>query len=581
MSDITIPGVTSKINSDKIIENLMKLERIPLERLEDRNRLSKQQRQVWQILNRKITLVGDSARALYSFQNPFEEKRATSSDDSVVTAVASRAASIENRSIKIVEIAAADRFNSNPIPRNEQVEAGNYVFAIGDKKFSFNYRGGSIRDFAEMINKNGRDDLRATIINYDRENIYFLIESRITGSDNILSFEGKAADFALNTGIMTRSQSSTRAINISNENVKEWTAPIDRDAYNIEGNSLTVKSGKELRIDINPQVATSAGSSENMILEFNIKVRNLPEAAIPEHIPPPGPSIPESGIATYENITIQNNPFEVPLPSWMPPAPPEKITDMSVVFLGAGNRTERLNNIQDNEEIQKIQIPFSQIANPLTSINLRNRNTDKEITISDIRLYNPDERGDIVPANPASKAADAVVEIDGIRIIRSSNSIDDLIPGVTLNLKSPGSRNVDINIEPDLLTIKDSIIALVGNYNDLIAELNILSRQNEDIINEITYFSEEDRRAAIERMGVLQGDSSINQMRDRLIRIMSAPYRWNDDDFLTILSQIGISTSSATAGGTAITRLRGYLEIDERKLDAEIERNPIAIKNLF
>ena len=41
MSDITIPGVTSKFNSEKIIEGLLKVERIPLDRLEERNELDK------------------------------------------------------------------------------------------------------------------------------------------------------------------------------------------------------------------------------------------------------------------------------------------------------------------------------------------------------------------------------------------------------------------------------------------------------------------------------------------------------------------------------------------------------------
>jgi flagellar hook-associated protein 2 len=254
---------------------------------------------------------------------------------------------------------------------------------------------------------------------------------------------------------------------------------------------------------------------------------------------------------------------------------------MSVLFLGAGNRIERLANIQDSEETQKIQIPLSQIANPFASINIRNRNTDKEITISDIRIYNPEERGSIVPANPASKAADAVIDMDGIRIVRPTNTIDDLIPGITLNLKSPSTKNIDIKIEPDLKNIKESIISLVGNYNDLIAELNILSRNNEEIINEITYFSDAEREAARERMGKLSTESSITQMRDRLVRIMSAPYRWNDDDFLTLLAQIGISTNTGTTGGSSITKLRGYLEIDERKLDAELERNASSIKHLF
>ncbi|MCL2480800.1 MAG: flagellar filament capping protein FliD [Spirochaetaceae bacterium] len=581
MSDITIPGVTSKVNSDKIIENLMKIERIPLERLEEKNKLSKKQKQVWQILNRKITLVRDSARKLYSFQNPFDDKRAISSDDSVLTATATRGASVGNKSIKVIEIASADRFSSKPIPKNEQVDPGTYNFFVGEKKISFNFRGGSVRDFADMINRNGKDDLKATIVNYDKDNIYFVVESKLTGSSNKLSFEGKSADFALQTGIMARSQSSNRAINISNENIKEWTAPIDKEAYTIDGNSLTLKSGKELKIDINPQIVTNTSNSENMILEFNIVVKNLLEKDIPVHTAPAGPTLPEPGKATFDNIVIQNNPFGVPVSAWQPPAIPEKITDMSVVFLGAGNKTERLSDLQDNEETQRIQIPLNQIANPFSSINIRNRNTSKEITISNIRIYNPEERGDIVPSNPASKASDAIVEIDGIRVRRSSNIIDDLLPEVTLNLRAPGSRNIDIRVEPDLETIKENIIAFVGNYNDLVAELNILSRNNEEIVNEITYLSEEERKSAMERLGILQTESSITQIRDRLQRIMSAPHRWNEDNFLTLLSQIGISTNSGTAGGAGISRLRGYLEIDEKKLDAEIEKNASSIKNLF
>ncbi|MCL2792800.1 MAG: flagellar filament capping protein FliD [Spirochaetaceae bacterium] len=581
MSDLIIPGVTSRVNSDKIIENLMKLERIPLERLEQRNEVSRQQREVWQLLNRKIGLVRDSSRLLYSFQNPFDDKRVTSSDPSVLTATATRGAAIENRSLRVVEIASADRFVSRPIPRNEQVESGTYTFFVGERRISFNFRGGSVRDFVDMINRHGRDDLRATTINYNRDNIYFIIESRITGRDNQLSFDGQASDFAIRTGIMTLNQTSNRPINISNENIREWTTPINRDAFTIDGNSVTVKSGGELRIDINPHVATRGISTDNMLLEFTIRVKNLPEAPVIEHTAPPGPTLPESGTTAFENITIQNNPLGITLPTWEPPPQPERITDMSVVFLGAGNRIDRLSDIEDNEEVQKIQIPLSHIANPLSSINIRNKNTHKEIAISDIRIFNPDDRGDLVPVNPASTASDAVVEIDGVRVRRSSNTIDDLIPEVTLTLRAPGLQNIDLRIEPDAAHIKNSIITLIGNYNDLIAELNILSRHSDEIINEITYFSEEERRAARERMGVLQGEVAITQMRDRLMRIMSAPHRWNEDNYFTLLAEVGISTNANLGGGSAASRLRGYLEIDERKLDAVIENNPSAIKNLF
>ncbi|MCL2294741.1 MAG: flagellar filament capping protein FliD [Spirochaetes bacterium] len=581
MSDLIIPGVRSNINSERMIEGLMKIERIPLERLEARNELSRQERQVWQTLNRKIGLVRDSARHLYSFQNPFDDKRVISSDSSVLTATATRGAIIESRNLKVVETASADRFRSNPIPRNERVEAGSYVFIVGENRVSFNFRGGTLREFEDAINRNGRDNVRASVVNYNRENIVFVIESQRTGSDNILSFEGKAADFALRTGIMKRSRSADQTINISAENIREWTVPINRETFTIEGNSLTVKSGKELRIDINPAVATRTAAAGNMVLEFNINVRNLPEAPVPEFTAPAGPTIPEAGRLTFENIVIQNNPFEGTMPAWTPPAGPENITDLSVLFLGAGNRIERLDNIRDTEETQTIQIPLSQIANPLSSINIRNRNTLKEITISDIRVYNPEARGDIVPANPISTASDAIVEVDGIRVRRPSNTIDDLIPEITLNLRAPGPNNVTINVEPDIIGIKSSIITFVGHYNNLIAELNILSRNSDEIINEITHFTDEERRAARERLGIFQGDSSINQMRDRLQRIMSAPHNWNDDSFFTLLAHIGISTNSGLGAGAHASRLRGYLEINERVLDEAIENNPAAIKNLF
>ena len=122
MSDISIPGVTSKINSDKIIEGLMKVERIPLERLEEKNELSKKQKQTWLDLNRKLTTLRDSSRKLYSFQNPFEDKKVFSSDESSLTATAERNAAVEKRDIRVLAIAEADRFVSRPVSKKEKVE---------------------------------------------------------------------------------------------------------------------------------------------------------------------------------------------------------------------------------------------------------------------------------------------------------------------------------------------------------------------------------------------------------------------------------------------------------------------------
>src|SRR5574344_1757222 len=49
-----------------------------------------------------------------------------------------------------------------------------------------------------------------------------------------------------------------------------------------------------------------------------------------------------------------------------------------------------------------------------------------------------------------------------------------------------------------------------------------------------------------------------------------------------MLSQIGISTRAvSSAGGYSPGQLRGYLEIDEKKLDSNLDTNLDSIKNIF
>ena len=73
MSDISIPGVTNKYNTEKIIKGLVNAEKIPLTRMErDRDTLKKR-KTVWQDLNRRLSTLRDDAKQLYGFQNPFEE----------------------------------------------------------------------------------------------------------------------------------------------------------------------------------------------------------------------------------------------------------------------------------------------------------------------------------------------------------------------------------------------------------------------------------------------------------------------------------------------------------------------------
>lgn len=81
-------------------------------------------------------------------------------------------------------------------------------------------------------------------------------------------------------------------------------------------------------------------------------------------------------------------------------------------------------------------------------------------------------------------AKDAIIILDGYNVTRSSNSIDDALEGVTINLLAASAGTVDVNISHDQDAIKESIQSFVDAYNHLIDKLD--GFKNGDIGNEGT-----------------------------------------------------------------------------------------------
>ncbi|MEE9336296.1 MAG: flagellar filament capping protein FliD [Granulosicoccaceae bacterium] len=72
-----------------------------------------------------------------------------------------------------------------------------------------------------------------------------------------------------------------------------------------------------------------------------------------------------------------------------------------------------------------------------------------------------------------TEALDAQLIVDGFTVNSSSNSVSDVIEGVTLDLKSVGSS--DVQTQRDTDSLRDSLDAFVTNYNSLRSGLNSLS----------------------------------------------------------------------------------------------------------
>lgn len=104
--------------------------------------------------------------------------------------------------------------------------------------------------------------------------------------------------------------------------------------------------------------------------------------------------------------------------------------------------------------------------------------TDDASNILEGELGIIDGAGDLV--NEAQTSADASLTINGIAVTHDSNTLDDVISGVTLNLHKQGS-SATLEIDVDTATIKETITDFIDSYNEL---RDMLLRVKEAKLNE-------------------------------------------------------------------------------------------------
>ena len=589
MSDVYIPGVKSRFNSEQIVDDLMKLERIPRDRTQNNLDSLRVQKGYWQEVGRRITSLRESSRMLYSFQNPFNEKLGQSADESVITAVATREAMEQSLSFTVKQTAQADRFLSHPLDEKTKIDAGTYSFSVGNDEISINYRGGTLRNFVETINNRGRNKVSASLITVKPGTISLLIESRLTGSENRLGFSQDASSLAAKIGMVEVGNDTQKDIVISENTVGKT----GQNGANVTVNNGVLQVSPQSSASIPLNIAVGSDSPLVLRLETQTKVGSGDNLNVPQ--PPPGPSVPTSSV-TYEGITIENLPSDAPLPEFTPPPAPVRRDNMEVLNLVfSDGSSAKLPAITDSSSFTARQYNLAEVARGRTiaSLNVENSNTHREVSIGKVEVLDPSSIGGLKPLNAVSTARDAIIAMEGIEITRPTNAINDLVPGVTLNVRGASNKPVEIKITPNVEAVKEAIISFVGNYNRLMAEINVLTARSmnsgsgynttvdDTILNELTYLSADEKAEMKTRLGAFNGDITLNNLKNHLMRTVTAPYPTSLERELTLLAQIGVSSNASRSSGYNPSQLRGYLEIDEKNLDAALETKMPAIKELF
>lgn len=576
MADISIPGVTNKYGTTELIQQLMKVERVPLTREEERLKEYNGQQSAWRAVNTQMSALRENVRNLYSFDNPFSSKIAESTDDLAITANPDRDADVGSFRIDVKAIATTDRFLSDSISKDYEVPAGTYTYTVSDKTISFNWKGGSLSDYVTALNKRGGTNLKASLIGVSSTETSLLIESLKTGTENKLSFQDAALDLALNTGMLTTGKDSSTTL-VEDRSSLLKAGSFSMNDVSVEDSFITVPSQNGIEIALPSSVTTG---TESFSISFTASMHENTRAA--ESITRPvadAPILPDPSLISYKGIIIFNEQSEIgSLTAAETQA--EEVNDASAVFVRTESGDRPLESLPEDGSEKTYTISSADYPG-LKSIIIKNSNTGKTVTLSkpvaDV-TYSADG---LVPAHAISTAGDAEITYEGITMYRSTNEVDDIIPNVTLSLSQPTEKTATIKINPDTDSAKDAIINLVGNYNRLIADINILTTNKSEVITELDYLTEDEVETAEERLGMFMADSSLTQSKNSLQRILQNSYPIPDST-ITMLSQIGVSTSASSGtSGYNQSRLRGYLEIDEKVLDDKLKNNIDEIKNLF
>ena len=143
-------------------------------------------------------------------------------------------------------------------------------------------------------------------------------------------------------------------------------------------------------------------------------------------------------------------------------------------------------------------------------------------------------------------ATDARVKVNGITYTRSTNSVSDVLTGVTLDLKDTTVGTASLAMVRDTTGIKDKFKNLVTVYNDAMSMLGVVT----------------DPKSTVETYGAtLVGDSTVRGIRSQ-VRALVQGASTTPGTTVSSMWQLGIKVDQT-----------GVMSLDETKLDEALTGN--------
>lgn len=569
---VTMGGLASGVDTDSIINKLVEVESQPIKQLQRGKYLNNQKKEALRKLSSQLKDLDSKAKDLYGFRAAYDEKKAVSSDTSVIEATASKQADSGSNKVEVLQLASYHKITTDAIEYEKKLPAGKFSITVNGIEKKINFRGGGLKALNEAIREEADEIVATDYISTDGTKYVVGLTSKIPGKKGEIGVKGsedllKAA--GLINGEKIKSQDDFPVV-FDRKFFSPYSGekkPEDQDGtldVGKEGKEVTVKG--ELWQEY--ELPFKADIKKDTILKFSFTYSKEEEEKVPLKVETgPEDEINVKGIKLKSYNISRIRPLS---------KKEEKKFDsalgIGIISSEDGKRVEKIYPIE-KDAAKNQEIPVGRDFEGKQAVKLVLYCSDGSAVFIEPVLSTPVKtQGDFELKNTIAKAENARLKVEGLEIERDRNEgLSDVIKGVTLNLKRKSDYPVELKVSPDLDKPVLKIKEFVDSYNKYIDLHKALTKAVK-----VEKPGESDK---LQESGLFMGDMALVRLENSLKTTIGASYPARVDKPVKMFNQMGVSTGKVNSSWDSIKE--GKLVVEEDELRRVIVENPDGVKEFF
>lgn len=571
-----ISGFATGMDIEQIVNDLMRAERIPVNKLEQSRQIIQWKMELYREINRKLDTFRNNIFDTVMRQANMLARRATSSNENVATVVASSNAGNTTIRLKVNSLATAASYNSTEkvVKDGEKIDTSRSLWSQADHfAQAIEWETGIVHTKNIQLTSNtavvdlhshdiDAEQLKDIVVKVNGKTYKVVTSPDELGegtvyfnqSNGTLEFSGELRQGTTLRLTYVTDQAAEETFTVSEDEQPKKTFQLSRGAIDVDSLQVSIADGEPLEVVTNRDeleegkvyVNVETGQLEfaSALKDVEMKVtykQNYVKADITAY--------DESG-EVYDNFIFMAN------------------QSLNQVFTELNRSAVNVNGFYDD---------FQGVVNVSRSITGKYNDEGEEITFGGFFK-------DVLKLDgeAAVQAQNASVEINGLKTERYSNTFT--VSGMTVTIKGTTTGEEEITLSSSIDTDKvfETIKQFVDEYNELIDFIN--GKLTEQRYRDYPPLTDEQKEAMSEKeierweerakSGLLRNDYTLKNPLYKMRLELYNPVDIHMSTEFRQLSAIGITTSRDYMA-------HGKLEINEDQLRAAIEQDPEGVFQLF